>query len=103
VVGPRRFGPAGQNVASALYLAGGLAFRYAWVEAGKESAHDDEAVALMARGRVTADERLRRGTEHRVVSDDRQPVARGTALAGARAWSRTVGRASLLVERLLRS
>lgn len=46
----RRLGPRAHHVASCLYLAGGLAFRYAWVEAGKGSAADDEGVALMARG-----------------------------------------------------
>jgi formate-dependent nitrite reductase membrane component NrfD len=102
LLGGRRTGPLGQNVASVLYLAGGLAYRYGWVEAGKASARDDEAVALMARGRVTADERLREGTERRILSDDRPPRASAAALAAARAWSRTVGRASLLVERVLR-
>jgi hypothetical protein len=56
----------------------------------------------MARGRVTADERLRQRTEQRTLSDDRPPAARGTAFAAPRAWSRAVGRASLLVESLLR-
>jgi formate-dependent nitrite reductase membrane component NrfD len=97
-----RAGSRGQNVASVLYLAGGLAFRIAWIEAGKASARDDEAVALMARGRATADERLRQRTERRTVSDDRPPRARDAAPAALRAWSGTVGRTSLLVERLLR-
>ena len=56
----------------------------------------------MARGSATADERPRRGTERRTVSDDRPPRARGAALAAAHAWSGAVGRASLLAERLLR-
>jgi formate-dependent nitrite reductase membrane component NrfD len=102
LLGTRRAGTLGQNVASTLYLAGGLAFRLAWVEAGKASARDDEAVARMARGKVTADESGRRGTERRTVSDDRLPRARGAALAAAHAWSGAVGRASLLVEHLLR-
>jgi formate-dependent nitrite reductase membrane component NrfD len=102
LLGSRRVGALGQNIASALYLTGGLAFRFAWIEAGKASAGDDEAVALMARGRVTADERLRQRTEQRTLSDDRPPAARGTAFAAPRAWSRAVGRASLLVESLLR-
>jgi formate-dependent nitrite reductase membrane component NrfD len=38
------------HVASALYLAAGLLFRYAWVGAGPESARDDRSVAEMARG-----------------------------------------------------
>jgi hypothetical protein len=44
-----RGGPWVHHVASGLYLAGGLAFRFAWVGAGRASAHDDEAVARMAR------------------------------------------------------
>jgi formate-dependent nitrite reductase membrane component NrfD len=44
-----RGGVAVHHVASVLYLASGLAFRYAWVEAGKASAGDDEHVALMSR------------------------------------------------------
>ena len=37
------------HAASALFLGAGLAFRVAWVLAGRGSAHDDEAVARMAR------------------------------------------------------
>jgi hypothetical protein len=37
------------RVASVLYLGAGLLFRYAWVEAGKDSARDDEAVSQAAR------------------------------------------------------
>jgi formate-dependent nitrite reductase membrane component NrfD len=44
-----RGGPWVHHVASAIYLLSGLAFRYAWVEAGKVSARDDEAVAKMGR------------------------------------------------------
>jgi polysulfide reductase-like protein len=40
-----RFGPRAHHVASGLYLGAGLAFRFAWVEAGKASAADDRAVA----------------------------------------------------------
>jgi Polysulphide reductase, NrfD len=43
--------PAHQHVASALYLAAGLLFRYAWVGAGPLSARDDRMVAEMARSR----------------------------------------------------
>jgi formate-dependent nitrite reductase membrane component NrfD len=45
----RRLGPGSHNVASVLYLGAGLAFRYAWVAAGRDSARDDEAAALTAR------------------------------------------------------
>jgi formate-dependent nitrite reductase membrane component NrfD len=37
------------HVASGLYLLGGLAFRYAWVAAGHNSATDDHDVARMSR------------------------------------------------------
>jgi hypothetical protein len=45
----KRGGVAVHHVASVLYLGAGLAFRFAWVEAGKVSAQDDRAVALMSR------------------------------------------------------
>jgi hypothetical protein len=44
-----RGGTGPQHVASALFLLAGLAFRFAWVEAGKVNAADDEIVARMAR------------------------------------------------------
>jgi Polysulphide reductase, NrfD len=47
----KRGGPWVHHLASALYLLGGLSFRFAWVEAGKTSARDDEAVARMSRVR----------------------------------------------------
>ena len=46
-----RGGPWTHHVGSALYLVGGLSFRFAWIEAGRNSARDDEAVARMARTR----------------------------------------------------
>ena len=45
----KRGGPGVHHVASLLYLAAGLMFRYAWVGAGKLSARDDRAVAAMHR------------------------------------------------------
>jgi formate-dependent nitrite reductase membrane component NrfD len=47
--------PAAQHAASALYLAAGLMFRYAWVGAGPLSARDDRVVAEMARSRRHGD------------------------------------------------
>lgn len=44
-----RLGPGSHHVASGLYLGAGLAFRYAWVAAGRNSAADDQAVAQHAR------------------------------------------------------
>jgi hypothetical protein len=37
------------HLASVLYLLAGLAFRFAWVGAGRTSAQDHEAVAAAAR------------------------------------------------------
>jgi hypothetical protein len=42
-------GPWVHHVASVLYLGAGLAFRYAWVGAGRLSAQHDDVVAQMAR------------------------------------------------------
>ena len=47
-----RGGPWTHHLASVLYLAAGLAYRFAWVGAGRTSARDDHAVALMARRRA---------------------------------------------------
>jgi hypothetical protein len=47
----KRGGPRVHHAASVLYLLGGLAFRYAWVGAGRTSAGDDEAVARTARAK----------------------------------------------------
>jgi hypothetical protein len=44
-----RGGPWVDHVASVLYLLAGLAFRFAWVGAGRASAEDHEAVARTAR------------------------------------------------------
>jgi formate-dependent nitrite reductase membrane component NrfD len=89
VLGTRRRGTPAEHAASILYLAGGLAFRFAWVEAGRASARDDEAVVLMARD----------GTERRALSGDRAPL--GAPVGPLRGWSRAVGRVSLRAERLL--
>ena len=55
----KRFGRPAHDVASVLYLLAGLCFRYGWVEAGKLSAGDHEAVAKTARGRATVDDKVR--------------------------------------------
>jgi hypothetical protein len=48
-VGRRAGGPWVHHLASVLYLLAGLAFRFAWVGAGRTSAQDHEAVAAAAR------------------------------------------------------
>jgi hypothetical protein len=45
----RRGGPWVHHLASVLYLAAGLMFRFAWVGAGRNSARHDDVVAKMAR------------------------------------------------------
>ncbi len=96
----RPLGPRVHHLASTLYLAGGLAFRYAWIEAGKASARDDEAVALMGRGAVTRGDALRRpGEARRLASAARRPRHNGRVGA---AYAETVRRVSLVVERALR-
>jgi formate-dependent nitrite reductase membrane component NrfD len=97
-----RLGERAQDLASACYLAGGLCFRYAWVDAGRASAADDEAVARMARGRVTAEDELRRPGARRTISRVRGPE-RPRPAALLRRWSTTTGRLSLLVEERLRA
>jgi formate-dependent nitrite reductase membrane component NrfD len=48
-----RVGRWADHVASGAFMAAALCFRFAWVRAGRSSAHDDEAVALNHRGRAT--------------------------------------------------
>jgi formate-dependent nitrite reductase membrane component NrfD len=45
-----------EQVASVAFLSAALCFRLAWVDSGRTSAQDDEAVARMARGRATSQE-----------------------------------------------
>lgn len=97
----RDLGRPAQNAASVLYLAGGLAFRLAWVKAGKASAVDDEAVALTARGAIAHTEPSPSGAGRRIVSEDRAPLTGDPGPLAPRAWTEIVGRASLLVERLV--
>lgn len=95
-----RFGiEAADNAASALYLAGGLAFRYGWVEAGKASADDHEAAAAMGRRRSEPEQQLAVGGDARTESRERQPVR---FPVGRRWWAELVRRVSLGAERRLR-
>ena len=99
----RRAGPAGvriHDLASVLYLAGGLAFRLAWVSAGKVSAADDAAVAAMARARRPTDDGASQATARRsgTLSTTHSPVRLPSV---SRAWCEAVRRTSLAVERFL--
>jgi formate-dependent nitrite reductase membrane component NrfD len=84
--------PWAEHAASACYLAGGLAFRYAWVGAGRGSAHDSEAVALMAREAPET---------KRMAAKERKPL-RGPAKVLARGWTEAVRRVSLAADGALR-
>jgi hypothetical protein len=87
------------DVASALYLLGALAFRYAWVEAGKASAVDHAAVAAVGRGRRTLEDSTEVPRGARMRSVWRRA---GGAEPARRVWTEAVRRASLGVERLAR-
>jgi hypothetical protein len=96
-------GPLGHRVhhlGSASYLVAAMAFRYAWVSAGRASARDDEAVALTARAAFDGREPGRDGSGGRVLSSMRTPSSMMAAAGGA--YADVVRRASLLAERVLR-
>jgi formate-dependent nitrite reductase membrane component NrfD len=89
----RNAGPRADDLSSVMYLAAGLAFRYAWVYAGRASATDDAAVAAMGRGRM-GDRRPR------ALSARRSPSPLPSAVQ--RAYGEAVRRTSLAIERLVR-
>jgi hypothetical protein len=94
----RRAGPRAHDLASVLYLSGGLAFRYAWVYAGKDSAQHHEAVAAMARGGRRLSDQLEPAWESRAPSTPRRPLQLPSA---RRAYGEAVRRVSLAIERRL--
>jgi len=96
----RRTGPREHDIASVMYLASGLAFRFAWVYAGKASATDDAAVAAMARGRRALQDDREEPRQHRALSARRSPLPLPDA--ARRAYGEAVTRASLAIERRLR-
>ncbi|MCW3001397.1 MAG: hypothetical protein JWQ20_695 [Conexibacter sp.] len=96
-------GPLGHRVhhiGSVSYLVAAMAFRYAWVSAGRASARDDEAVALTARAAFGDGEPRPDGDGDRLRSSLRTPSSVAGTLGGA--YADVVRRASLLAERLLR-
>jgi formate-dependent nitrite reductase membrane component NrfD len=96
----RRTGPREHDIASVMYLAGGLAFRYAWVYAGRASAADDAAVAAMGRGRRALHDDREEVRPHRALSSRRSPLSLPDAARTA--YGEAVRRASLAIERRLR-
>jgi formate-dependent nitrite reductase membrane component NrfD len=96
----RRAGPRTRDLASAMYLAAGLAFRYAWVSAGRASAADDATVAAMGRGRRALHDDREEPRQPRAVSARRHPLP--IPDAARRAYGEAVARTSLAIERRLR-
>jgi hypothetical protein len=95
-----RIGPRADKLASVMYLSAGLAFRYAWVMAGKASAEDHEAVAAMGRGRSRLSDQTQQPPNARVPSRAREPVRLRNPASPA--YTEAIRRASLGVENLLR-
>jgi hypothetical protein len=95
----RRTGPREHELASFMYLAAGLLFRFAWVYAGRASAIDDEVVAAVARDRPGSDGGLQRAWQARALSIRRSPLP----LPGVvrRAYGEAIRRTSLAIERRL--
>jgi formate-dependent nitrite reductase membrane component NrfD len=98
IVAGRRASRA-EDAASVLFLAGGLAFRVAWIYAGKASAGDHAAVAAMARGRSELESEVEVGSGPRSTSTHRRPLGAGPA---GRLWGELTRRTSLAIERSLK-
>ena len=96
----RRTGPREHELASFMYLAAGLAFRVAWVYAGKASATDDTAVAAMGRDRHAPHDDHLRTWRRRALSVRRSPMR--LPETARRAYGEAVRRTSLAIERRLR-
>ncbi len=88
------------DLASVMYLAAGLAFRFAWVEAGRASADDYAAVAAMGRGRRALHEAREESREQRALSTRRSPLPMPDI--ARRAYGEAVRRTSLAIEQRLR-
>jgi formate-dependent nitrite reductase membrane component NrfD len=96
----RRTGSREHDLASVMYLAAGLGFRFAWVTAGRASATDDAAVAAVARGRRALDDVVERPVDPRAPSVRRRPLPLPDAVR--RAYGEAVRRVSLTIEGRLR-
>ncbi len=96
----RRTGPREHDLASFMYLAAGLAFRLAWVYAGKASATDDAAVAAMGRDRRAPHDDHQRPWQKRALSSRRSLLP--LPETARRAYGEAVRRTSLAIERRLR-
>jgi formate-dependent nitrite reductase membrane component NrfD len=96
----RRTGAREHDLASVMYLAAGLLFRFAWVYAGRASATDDAAVAAIGRRRRAWNDECEEPQQPRELSSLRSPLPLPSALH--RAYGEAVRRTSLAIERLVR-
>ena len=96
----RNAGPRADDVSSVMYLAAGLAFRYAWVYGGRASAADDRAVTAMGRGRWALHDDGEEPRQPRALSASRSPLPLPDA--ARRTYAESVRRTSLAIERLVR-
>ena len=96
----RRTGPREHELASVMYLAAGLLFRFAWVYAGKVSATDDAAVAAIGRGRRALNDKREEPRQPPALSSRRSPLPFPSAVHTA--YGEAVRRTSLAIERLVR-
>ena len=95
----RRTGPREHELASFMYLAAGLAFRFAWVYAGRASATDDAAVAAMGHDRRAPHNDHQQAWQKRALSVRRSPLP--LPETARRAYGEAVRRTSLAIERRL--
>jgi len=97
----RRAGAPAHHLGSVLCLGAGLCFRWAWIEAGRQSARDDEAVARAHRIDLEEEGPIRRRLARRMRTEPRRPRATPLGRVGS-AYADAVRRTSLAVEKLLR-
>jgi formate-dependent nitrite reductase membrane component NrfD len=97
----RRTGPREHELASFMYLAAGLAFRFAWVYAGRASATDDAVVAATASDRRAPHEDHQQAWQKRSLSVLRSPLPLPDT--ARRAYGEAVRRTSLAIERRIRA
>ena len=101
-VAERRPGGPLHHVGSALYLAAGLAYRSGWIQAGKDSALDHDAVARTHRVNVEEEDWISRRLARRMRSRPREPRTGGAAGRASAVYADAVRRVSLGVEGVLR-
>jgi formate-dependent nitrite reductase membrane component NrfD len=97
----RRTGRREHELASFMYLAAGLAFRFAWINAGRASATDDAAVVAMSRDRRSPhNDDPHQPWQKRALSIRRSPLPLPDT--ARRAYGEALRRTSLAIERRLR-